>query len=91
MPSVGRIRQFSVAAASSRIAWRHGKLRFAANDVWLWACHDPNGNPLTDLGSQVVEDNADGAARSRILRSTRSRTAAYVSSRGARCIVVVAL
>ena len=58
MPSVGRIKVFSVAALAAASLGVAASSASAANDVWLWACHDPNGNPLTELGAQAVPDNA---------------------------------
>jgi len=59
MPSVGRIKQLSVVALAGAILGITANSAFAANPVYLWACHDPQGHPLTDLGSQVVSDNGD--------------------------------
>jgi hypothetical protein len=55
MPSVGRIKQLSVAALAAAFMGITASSASAA-PVWLWACHDPNGNPLP----QTVPDGADG-------------------------------
>ena len=58
MPSVGRIKQLSVVALAAAFLGVTASSA-SANDVWLWACHDPNGAALPELGGQAVPDDAD--------------------------------
>jgi hypothetical protein len=59
MPSVGRIKQLSVVALAAAFLGVAASSASAATPIWLWACHDPNGQALTELGSQAVPHNAD--------------------------------
>ncbi len=59
MPSVGRIKQVSVVALAGAILGITASSASAENPIWLWACHDSQGQALTELGSQAVPDNAD--------------------------------
>jgi hypothetical protein len=58
MPSVGRIQQLSVAALAAAFLGVAASSASAANPIWLWACHDPNGGALTKLGAYAGPTNA---------------------------------
>src|SRR3954454_9024936 len=49
MPSVGRIKQLSVlgGVAAALLAVGASSASAATNEVWLWACHGPDGSPLS--------------------------------------------
>ena len=49
MPSVGRIKQLSVlgGVAAALLAVGASSASAAPNEVWLWACHGPNGEALS--------------------------------------------
>ncbi len=49
MPSVGRIKQLLVmgGAAAALLAVGASTASAAPNEVWLWACHGPNGEALS--------------------------------------------
>ena len=49
MPSVGRIKQLSVlgGVAAALLAVGASSASAAPNQVWLWACHGPNGEALS--------------------------------------------
>jgi hypothetical protein len=61
MPSFGRIKQLSIVALAAGFLGVAASSASAANPIWLWACHDPNGGAVTDLGSAAVPHNADKA------------------------------
>ena len=47
MPSFGRIKQLSVWVAVAALGVAASSASAATNDVWLWACHGPDGPALT--------------------------------------------
>src|SRR4051812_31936516 len=56
MPSVGRIKQLSVlGVAAAVLAISASSASAAENDVWLWACHGPDGAavPLKATSSRL--------------------------------------
>jgi hypothetical protein len=55
MPSFGRIKKLTVlGVAVAALGVTTTAASAATNDVWLWACHGPNGEPLS---SDSVGDN----------------------------------
>jgi len=50
MPSVGRIKQISVIGIAAAVLGVTASSASAA-DVWVWACHGPNGQALPNFGS----------------------------------------
>ena len=75
MPSVGRIKQLSVAGVVAAAFLGVSPRARSAGDVWLWACHGPNGQALTEPAP-----GRPGQTR----RGQRSAAAARVRRRGAR-------
>ena len=47
MPSVGRILRVSIAGVVAAASLGISASSASAGDVWLWACHGPNGQALT--------------------------------------------
>src|SRR3712207_3408646 len=46
MPSAGRILRVSIAGVVAAASMGLAASSASANDVWLWACHGPSGQPL---------------------------------------------
>jgi hypothetical protein len=59
MPSVGRIKQLSVLGLTAA-AFAVPASSASAADVWLWACHGPGGNALSDLGTKTTPRATSG-------------------------------
>ena len=62
MPSVGRILRVSIAGVVAAASLGISASSASAGDVWLWACHGPNGQALT-AAQFTTETNASNAGR----------------------------
>ena len=51
MPSVGWIKQLSVLGVAAALLGVAAPRASAQNDVWLWACHNAAGTPVSLGGS----------------------------------------
>ena len=58
MPSVGRIKQLSVLGGVSAVLLAVGASSASAapNEVWLWACHGPDGEALPDTTTVRLQE-----------------------------------
>jgi hypothetical protein len=55
MPSVGRIKKLSALGVAAAAAFGVSASSASANDVWLWACHGPQGQALGSGPFKVSE------------------------------------
>ena len=63
MPSVGRIKQLSVLGVATAAVLGFSASSASADDVWLWACHGPNGATLPISGNPQVQLNRSFSGR----------------------------
>jgi len=76
MPSVGRILRVSIAGVVAAASLGISAASASAGDVWLWACHGPNGQALT--AAQITkETNASKLGEGCTTADTPSARAGY--------------
>ena len=89
MPSVGRILRVSIAGVIAAASLGISASSASAGDVWLWACHGPNGQALTaaqlagrptlsNLGEGCDAADAPGARAGYALKPAAGTTSSLV-------------